>query len=392
MEEQVKLQKGAKFVKSLIISENEAGQRLDKLLAKYMNLAPKSFLYKMMRRKNITLNGKRCSGAERLAVGDEVKLFLAEETIEKFSKPVYTNGRTGAAEDTGRNVRSDSVECDHNVGSYGMERDLSRSGRCRADRRINASSVGSREISLDIIYEDDHILLVDKPAGMLSQKAKDSDISLVEYVTDYLLDKGELTEDSLRTFRPAVCNRLDRNTSGLVVAGKSLAGLQIMSQFFRDRSIHKYYLCVVKGTVTAAQTITGYLIKDGKTNQVTVGGNPLPGSAPIKTEYEPVRYGRDAAAGAYTLLRVTLITGRTHQIRAHLASIGHPLGGDLKYGDPKWNERLRREYGIRHQMLHSYQIVFPQLPEPMAYLSGRSYTAPVPEEFASLPWETDAVI
>ena len=343
-------------MKSLIISENEAGQRLDKLLAKYMNLAPKGFLYKMMRKKNITLNGKRCDGSERLAVGAEVKLYLAEETVGKFMKPVSAAGRAGAAESADRNVRSDSKKRDRD--------------------------------GLDIVYEDGHILLVNKPAGMLSQKAKDSDISLVEYLTDYLLDKGGLTEESLRTFRPAVCNRLDRNTSGLVVAGKSLAGLQIMSQVFRDRSIHKYYLCVVKGTVAFAQTITGYLVKDEKTNQVTVSDSSLPESAPIRTEYEPVRYGRDAAAGAYTLLRVTLITGRTHQIRAHLASVGHPLAGDLKYGDPKWNERLRREYGIRHQMLHSYQIVFPQLPEPLAYLSGRSYTAPVPEEFARLPWET----
>ncbi len=382
------LKRGAKFVKSLIVSENEAGQRLDKLLAKYMNLAPKGFLYKMMRKKNITLNGKRCDGSERLTVGDEVKLFLAEETIEKFSRPVYANGRTGAAGNVDRNTRNESEKCDQNAGSHEIKKGVSQSGSFGTDRRINVSSVGSRENRLDIIYEDDHILLVSKPAGMLSQKAKDSDISLVEYVTDYLLDKGELTEESLRTFRPAVCNRLDRNTSGLVVAGKSLAGLQIMSEVFRDRSIHKYYLCVVKGTVASAQTITGYLVKDEKTNQVTVSDSLLPESAPIRTEYEPVRYGRDASAGAYTLLRVTLITGRTHQIRAHLASVGHPLAGDLKYGDPKWNERLRREYGIRHQMLHSYQIVFPQLSDPLAYLSGRSYTAPVPEEFARLPWET----
>lgn len=343
-------------MKSLIISENEAGQRLDKLLAKYMNLAPKSFLYKMMRKKNITLNGKRCDGSERLAAGDEVKLFLAEETIGKFRKPVYGNGRTG----------SDGTAID-----------------------IYAPSAGRSKSRLDIVYEDSHVLLINKPAGMLSQKAKDSDISLVEYVTGYLLDEGELTEESLRAFRPAVCNRLDRNTSGLVAAGKSLTGLQILSQVFRDRRIHKYYLCVVKGTVAATQTVSGYLIKDEKTNQVTVSGSPLPGSAPVITEYEPVRYGRNTAGEACTLLRVALITGRTHQIRAHLASIGYPVAGDVKYGDPKWNGRLQREYGIRHQMLHSYQIVFPQLPEPMAYLSGRTFTAPAPEEFERLAWETD---
>ncbi len=323
-------------MKSLIISENEAGQRLDKLLAKYMNLAPKGFLYKMLRKKNITLNGKRCDGSERLAVGDEVKLFLAEETIDKFAKPVYA---------------------------------------------------GSRKDRLDILYEDAHILLINKPAGMLSQKAKEDDVSLVEYVTDYLLDSGALTGEELRTFRPSVCNRIDRNTSGLVAAGKSLAGLRILSQVFRDRSIHKYYLCVVKGKVEAAQTVAGYLIKDEKTNRVTVSDSPLHGSVPVATEYEPLRYARDAAAGVCTLLRVTLITGRTHQIRAHLASIGHPVAGDMKYGDPQLNDRFRKAYGVRHQMLHSYRITFPQLPEPMEYLSGKTFTAPVPEEFAELPWD-----
>ena len=335
-------------MQSLVISENEAGQRLDKLLAKYMNLAPKSFLYKMMRKKNITLNGRRCDGSERLAVGDEVKLFLAEETIAKFSRPAAAGSPNDKEERTGE-------------------------------------TEGPRP---DIIYEDRHILLINKPAGMLSQKAKDTDISLVEYATDYLLGSGALTEASLRTFRPSVCNRLDRNTSGLVVVGKSLAGLQIMSQVFRDRSIHKYYLCVVKGTVMSGSTVSGYLRKEERTNQVTVSDVPLPDGAPIMTEYEPLRYGGDGA-DAYTLLCVRLITGRTHQIRAHLASIGHPIAGDPKYGEAGINERLRKKYGVRRQLLHAYRIVFPQLPEPMSYLGGRSFTAPAPEEFEKLPWEAD---
>ncbi len=336
-------------MQSLVISEKEAGQRLDKLLAKYMSLAPKSFLYKMMRKKNITLNGKRCDGSERLTVGDEVKLFLSDETVEKFSAPVRTKNKNGSGP-------------------------------------VSQGASAAGEIPLDILYEDGHILLINKPAGVLSQKAKDDDVSLVESVTAYLLNSGFLTEEELRTFRSSVCNRLDRNTSGLVVAGKSLAGLQIMSQVFRDRSIHKYYLCVVKGRVAEARRITGFLVKDERSNRVTVSAAPAPGSAPITTEYEPLRFGRDAA-GAYTLLRVALITGRTHQIRAHLASIGHPVAGDVKYGDPKLNERLRKEYGIRRQLLHSYQIVFPQLPGPMEYLSGKTFTAPAPEEFGRLSWK-----
>lgn len=313
-------------MKSIIVSENEAGQRLDKLLGKYLNLAGKGFLYKMMRKKNITLNGKKCDGSERLSEGDEVKLFLADETIEKFSE-----------------VRVQQV----------------------------------KRQKLDIVYEDKHILLVDKPPGMLSQKAKDSDESLVEYVIDYLLTSGQLKEEELRSFRPSVCNRLDRNTSGLVAAGKSLAGLQMLSAVFKDRSLHKYYLCAVKGRVEGSRLIKGYLKKDERSNQVTVSETELPDSSPICTEYEPIR-----EKNGFTLLKVMLITGRTHQIRAHLAAIGHPIVGDYKYGDAKTNEEVKRRFQIRSQMLHSYEMVFPELEGEFAYLSGRAFRAPAPQEFS----------
>ena len=155
--------------------------------------------------------------------------------------------------------------------------------------------------------------------------------------------------------------RLDRNTSGLVVAGKSLPGLQIMAEVFKDRSIHKYYQCVVKGELRERQLITGFLTKNERTNQVTIN---------FLTCHD-----------GFTLLRVTLITGRTHQIRAHLSSIGHPIVGDYKYGDEVVNEEARKRYRIQSQMLHSCQIVFPNLPEPLDYLSGKTFTAPLPETF-----------
>ncbi|CUX69630.1 Ribosomal large subunit pseudouridine synthase C [Clostridium sp. C105KSO15] len=315
-------------MQSLIVSKNEAGQRLDKLLSKYLNLAEKSFFYKMMRKKNITLNGRKCEGSEKLVEGDEIKLFLSDETIEKFSQ-----------------VKLQKV----------------------------------KKVSLNIIYEDDHILLVNKPAGMLSQKAREADESLVEYMIDYLVSSGQLSTEQLRSFRPSVCNRLDRNTSGLVVGGKSLAGLQLMSASFKDRSIHKYYQCVVKGQITGKQMITGYLTKSETSNQVTVHKQEVPGSAPIATEYEPVKWQE-----GYTLLKVTLITGRTHQIRAHLSSIGHPIVGDYKYGDSKVNEEAKRLYHIQSQLLHSYQVTFPKLPEPLAYLSGRTFFAPLPKTFSKI--------
>ena len=327
-------------MQEITIGKNEAGQRLDKFLGKYMNLAPKSFFYKMMRKKNITLNGKKCEGPEKLEEGDIVKLFLSDETIEKFSE-----------------IKIQKVETSHKE-------------------------------KLDILYEDNDILLINKPSGMLSQKAKESDISLVEHLISYLLDSGAVTEESMRSFRPSVCNRLDRNTSGIVAAGKSLAGLQMLSEVFRDRSIHKYYQCVVVGEMKDSRTIDGWLLKDEATNKVRILskteadryqkqiGNrtdqekPLP----IRTKYEPV-----ATNGSCTLLKVTLLTGRSHQIRAHLASIGHPIIGDSKYG--KGNGTIEKKYHIRSQMLHSYRLEFPKLDGPFAYLSGKSYEAPLPKDF-----------
>lgn len=327
-------------MREIVIEKNEAGQRLDKFLAKYMNEASKSFFYKMMRKKNITLNGKKCEGNEKLAEGDVVKLFLAEDTIEKFSS-------------------------------------------------VQVQEV--KKVDLDILYEDDEIILVNKPAGMLSQKAKETDESLVEYLIDYLLGSGKLTERGLRAFRPSVCNRLDRNTSGIVAAGKSLAGLQMLSGVFKDRSIHKYYQCLVSGEIRDVKTVDGWLLKDEKKNQVRIltdveakrfegkGGDEEPKR--IRTKYEPI-----ATDGRFTLLRVTLLTGRSHQIRAHLASLGHPIVGDFKYGGvSKVNPSGRT---VKYQLLHSYRLEFPKLAEPFAYLSGRVFEAPLPGYFGSVLKET----
>ncbi len=314
-------------MQEITIGKNEAGQRLDKFLAKYMNLAPKSFFYKMMRKKNITLNGKKCEGPEKLAEGDIVKLFLSDETIAGFT-----------------DVKVQKIQ-------------------------------KTNKHKLDVIYEDDEIVLINKPSGMLSQKAKKSDISLVEYLIDYLLDSGAITEDSMRSFRPSICNRLDRNTSGIVACGKSLAGLQMLSEVFRDRSIHKYYQCIVKGEMKGSRTIDGWLLKDEAANKVQIFKTEVKDALPIRTKYEPI-----ATNGRLTLLKVTLITGRSHQIRAHLASIGHPILGDAKYGTG-FNKAIEQHYQIRSQLLHSYRLEFPRLPEPFEYLSGKYFEAPLPNDF-----------
>ena len=258
-------------MKEFIINENEAGQRFDKYLGKLLREAPKSFFYKMLRKKNITLNGGRATGNEKLSTGDHVKLFLSDETFGKFA---------------------------------GVQETVARAHQ-----------------KLDIMYEDDNILLINKPVGMLSQPADDKEPSLVEYLTGYLLESGAVTEASLHTFRPSVCNRLDRNTSGLVAAGKSLTGLQELSSLFHDRSLHKFYRCLVNGVIKNEKYIKGYLHKDEKCNKVTVQETETSGALPIETRYRPL-----GDNGTVTLLEVELITGRTHQIRAAASRIqvGNP--------------------------------------------------------------------
>lgn len=313
-------------MKQFVIEENEAGQRFDKYLAKLLKEAPKSFFYKMLRKKNIILNGKKATGNERLSRGDEVTLFLSEDTFQKFA----------------------------------------------GDRPIAKALC-----KLDILYEDEDILLINKPAGMLSQPSDSGEPSLVEYVTGYLLEKGEITRESLKTFHPSVCNRLDRNTSGIIAAGKSLAGLQELSALFHDRTIHKDYLCLVQGVIKNENYIKGYLHKDEKCNKVVVYDSEMENSLPIETYYTPWGDNR-----RITLLKVRLITGRTHQIRAHLAGIGHPLAGDGKYGKEAFNKGLRQEYSLRHQLLHAYRLEFPEKMEgKLKRLSGRSFFAQVPEQF-----------
>lgn len=309
------------------INSNEAGQRFDKYLKKLLVGAPNSFIYKMLRKKNITLNGKKADGTEKLVGGDAVKLFLSDETFEKFA------GDAKAA------------------SAYERLRGLG---------------------TLPVVYENEDVLIVNKPSGMLSQKANPTDISANEHIISYLIEKGELTEEMMRTFKPSVCNRLDRNTSGLLVAGKTLKGLQEMSEALKERTVQKYYRCMVKGEVFERSYIKGWLSKDEQSNKVTIYANkPQIDIAatvlPIETEYVPVQVKH-----GYSELEVHLITGRSHQIRAHLASIGHPIIGDVKYGDKHVNEHFRKEFQIKSQMLHAYRMVF---------ADGREVIAPCGEEF-----------
>jgi 23S rRNA pseudouridine955/2504/2580 synthase len=321
-------------MKEIVVSPNEAGQRMDKLLAKVLNQCSKSFIYKMLRKKNIKLNQKKASGSELLAVGDTVQIFFSDETFAKFS-----------------------------------------------DKEAFRPVIVPPEFA--VIYEDADVILLNKWAGVLSQKANDSDISMNEYLLSYLLQHGRITQETLATFTPAVCNRLDRNTTGLLLAGVSLNGSQRLSEGLKNRTIDKYYLALVKGCVRKRKHLRGYLKKDAHSNQVTVvtqAQHPLSDDnrigTPIETAYEPL-----ASRDDVSLLRVHLITGKTHQIRAHLASEGHPIIGDGKYGDTALNRVFYEQYRVHSQLLHAVKMQFPAefaLPQ----LAGHSFSAPLPEVFS----------
>lgn len=376
-------------MQEILVSPGEAGQRLDKLLGRYLNTAPVSFLYKMMRKKNITLNGKKAAGKEIVQSGDTIKVFLSDDTWSKFSTVRLSSS---GSKDTGKLLSKDRSS----IGSYNASKQL---GADKKDTNSDPDST-NRQICTDkksrqentstarwskipplrkeqIIYEDEHILLMNKPAGVLSQKAQPKDISINEQMIAYLLQTGQVTEESLQIVKPAVCNRLDRNTSGLLMAGKSLAGLQALSKILKDRSMHKYYAACVSGIIEEPCHIEGWLKKDEKTNKVEIFREETSDSKRIITEYRP-----EEIFGDITLLEVLLVTGRSHQIRAHLASIGHPIIGDTKYGQRQLNQYYEEHYRIRHQMLHARRVVFPEnLTGTLAYLAGREFTAPLPKEF-----------
>lgn len=293
------------------ITPNEAGQRFDKYLHKLLPKAPSSFFYKMLRKKNIVLNGKKAEGKEKLCPGDSVLLFLSEETFSLF-----------------QGEQKDSNEYQK---AYNTLKDL------------------------EIIYENQNMLLVNKPAGILTQKAKKEDLSVNEWLIGYLLKKGSITENSLSTFHPSVCNRLDRNTSGLVICAKTLFGSQRLGELIRERKVHKYYRLFVSGIIDKEEMVDGYLIKDVQTNKVTVSKKPSENGSYIKTRYYPVKQLSDM-----TYLEAELITGKTHQIRAHLAFTGHPLLMDYKYGDKTLNDRYKKILKSPGQLLHAYRLEFPK--------------------------------
>lgn len=308
----------------ITVENKDSNQRFDKFLKKHLPNATTSFLYKMLRKKNITLNGKKATGNEKLIEQDKIAFFFSDETYEKFRGD--------------EKLAVDELELLKKLPMHG----------------------------LSIVYEDDDILIANKPYNMLSQKAKPSDVSANEYLLGYLIRNSVVTSASFRSFRPSVCNRLDRNTTGLILMGKTLHGSQMLSEALKERTVQKFYYAIVKGTVEEEAVHRGYLIKNEKTNQVQIVSKPSEDAVYIETGYKPISYTKEA-----TLLEVHLITGKTHQIRAHLASLGHPILGDPKYGDMRFNEKYKNEFHIHHQLLHAYRVKF---------TDGREFVAKLPKE------------
>lgn len=302
---------------TVTVKENDAGQRLDKFLTKTYRNLPTSMLYKAIRKKDIRLNGKRCDIADRLQTGDVLSLFLPDDVLE-VSAPAY---------------------------------DFLRASR-----------------QLDIVYENEHILLLNKKAGLLVHPDdKEFGDTLIARVQRYLYEKGSYDPAVEQSFAPALVNRIDRNTSGIVIAAKTAVALRVLNDKLKNREIEKYYLCIVHGTMPRQEdTLEGYLEKNEAQNRVYVSDTARQGSRTIRTRYRVLE-----AHDGLSLLEIHLLTGRTHQIRAHLASIGHPLLGDGKYG----TNALNKGTGFDKQALCSYrlQFAFTTPAEELEYLNGKEF-------------------
>lgn len=306
-------------MKELTIKRNDAGQRLDRFVGKAVPLLPESLLQKYIRIKRIKLNGKGAKRDTRLNEGDVLSLYINDEF---FEPPREEN-------------------------SY--------------------LKVGTPKLT--IVYEDENILLADKKPGVLCHSAGQWDYNtLIANIQAYLAQKGEWKPREENSFAPALCNRIDRNTGGIVIAAKNAETLRIMNEKIKDREIEKYYLCAVIGRPEPKQgRLENYLFKDAAKNQVYVKERPEPGAKTAVTEYRTI-----STKGALSLVECRLLTGRTHQIRAQLAHAGTPLLGDGKYG----SERVNKNYDEKGQALYSYKLefAFPTDAGILEYLKGRVFT------------------
>ena len=316
----------------ITITENQGNQRLDRFLKKYFDNAPLSHIYKMIR-KDIKVNGKRLTNESMIQTGDEMTIYISEEEMKKLQKPVK---------------------------------------QVRAKKQFS------------IAYEDENILIAEKPFGLLTHgDHTEKKNHLANQVVDYLIEKGDYSPRVDRTFSPAPVNRLDRNTTGLVVFGKNARALQELNHMIREKNfVNKYYMTIVCGKLPGPLELKDKMTKDGSRNMVSVIDADSAEGKLMETIARPVDYGQMDGKW-YTLTEVKIITGRTHQIRAHLAKAGYPVLGDAKYGSASAHRRASDKLGLNTQLLHAYKLEFEKCENDgvLAYLQGKTIEAQLPENF-----------
>ena len=313
-----------------IVNDNESGQTLEKYVKKVLKNAPLSFIYKLFRKKDIKVNGHWEKEKYIVNSGEEVSIYVSDEQLEEFKKKYdFTPNNT---------------------------------------------------IEPWILYEDNNVLFINKPRGVLVQKDENyNEKPLDQLVIEYLMYKGEYDPQNDLAFKPGPAHRIDRNTSGIVIFGKNHDALAYLFELFQKHElIGKHYICLVCGDISKEGTVDVPLRKNFDTKKVVVA--PLSsGAKTAKTVYHPIE-----RFGDFTLLDITLITGRTHQIRVHMSYIRHHVVGDGKYGDFKINNMIDKEYGFKNQFLHASEVHFGQLDKPLENLSKKSFKAPLPEEYSLL--------
>ncbi len=312
------------------IIETESGQTLEKYVRKVLNTAPLSFVYKLFRKKDIKVNGHWEKEKYLLSTGDEVAIYVTDSQLEEFNK-------------------KNEYQPNDSIKDW-------------------------------IIYEDKNILLINKPRGVLVQKDDhNSDKALDQLVIEYLMFKGEYDPQKEQGFKPGPAHRIDRNTSGIVIFGKNHASLVYLFELLKNHElIGKHYISLVCGDVKQDGVVEAPLRKNYDQKKVVVA-SVKDGGKPSKTIYHVLEH-----LNGYTLLDLTLVTGRTHQIRAHMSYIRHHVVGDTKYGDFKANNIFKKEYGFENQFLHASELHFEKLDKPLDYLSNKSFKAEMPLEYQEL--------